>query len=268
MYTKYTNCTPRILILFLLEPFFKPLYSLFPVVDNALITLGKSKQTRKGSRETTSSVKRKASDENIENTEDEDKDREDKDVEDADDATNIVEAPTTPTSHQAYNTRFKGVKRVKMGREYPEGFPYATHRRNKASAATNLTSGSQTKTTDENGAGDGMVGSVKRPRGRPRKNTQIVSAHSSRPTTSTMKQVFDGVVVLKRARPPSKRAELQDPQGDRPDPDVDADVDAEGDVEGDSEEIVAPSHVESNGLIGVEGPNDHQDSNQGDSLCP
>jgi len=220
-------------------------------LDNAIIALGKSKQTRKDSRETSSAVKRRASDENIEDTDDED----------AEDATNVSEAPTTPISHQAYNTRFKGVKRVKMGRDFPAGFPYAPHRRNRTSAAANLASGSK---TDENGAGEVKVDAVKRPRGRPRKNTQIVSAQSSRPPTSKTKQVFDGV-VLKRTRPPSKR---EDTAADRPDLDADADADAEGDVEGDSEEIVAPGPVEANGLIGVEGVNDHHDHNQGDSLGP
>ena len=207
-------------------------------MDDALTTLGESKQTRK---ETTSGVKRKATDEDIVEDQDED------------DVVDVAEAPTTSNSHQAYNTRFKGVKRVKLGREIPEGFPYTPHRRApRKSAPANLGSGSRTKTTDKNGAGGGTL---KRPRGRPRKNPQLVSTHSPKarwPPTSKMKQVFDGVVVVKRAHPPNKKAELEDTAASHPDPDADA----EGEMDGDSEEMVVPDHVELNGLNGVAGENE------------
>ena len=226
-------------------------------MDDALTTLEESKQTRK---ETTSGVKRKAADEDV--VEDIVEDQE------ADDVVDVAEAPTTLNSHQAYNTRFKGVKRVKLGREIPEGFPYTPHRRApRKSAPANLGSGSRTKTktTDKNGAGGGTL---KRPRGRPRKNPQLVSAgvtpKARRPPTSGMKQVFDGVVVVKRAHPPNKKAELEDTAASHPDPDADA----EGEMDGDSEEMVVPDHVELNGLIGVAGENNGFDSNQGDPSVP
>ena len=44
-----------------------------------------------------------------------------------DDADN--ETPQTPTTPQAYNTRYKGVKRVKIWRDVPEGYSYTPLRR-------------------------------------------------------------------------------------------------------------------------------------------
>jgi hypothetical protein len=220
-------------------------------VETALTAFEESKQTQRDDRETTSGVKRKDNDnvDDIENQE-------------ADGAVNADEAPITPNSHQAYNTRFKGVKRVKMGREVPEGFPYTPHRRRapRKSSPTILASGSQTKTTDENGA-------VKRPRGRPRKHP-VASARSAvgRPT-SPMKQVFDGVVVMKRVHTP-KRPELEDAAPKHLDPEADADADAEGDMDGEAEEIIGPDSLEMNGFIDVADGSDHYDSNQGDPLVP
>jgi hypothetical protein len=224
-------------------------------VDPALRALGKSKQTQRVRREVTSGVKRKNVDEESEDP----------------NVAGTADAAETPNAHQAYNTRFKGVKRVKMGREIPEGFPYSPHRRGRAprkSAPAALAPPSRT-TTNENGSR--KAESVKRnPRGRPRKNLslQVVSSHSSgipkagRPPSST-KQVFDGVVVVKRTHPP-KRAELDNTDASHPDPDADA----EGDMDGDAEEIVAPHPGELNGLIGVAGENNHSEANQGDSSVP
>jgi len=238
--------------------FLRTLYTYsFHIVETALTAFGESKQTQRDNRETNPSVKRKDSD----NGDDDDDDIENQDAEGA----NNDEAPVTPTSHQAYNTRFKGVKRVKMGREVPEGFPYTPHRRARAPRKSLPTSGSQTKTADENGA-------VKRnPRGRPRKYPRVASDHSAvpvtpgRPPTSSTKQVFDGVVVMKRTHS-SKKPELEDTVASHVDPD--ADVDAEGDMDGEAEEIIGPDSLELNGFIGVAGEDDHHDSNQGDPLVP
>lgn len=228
-------------------------------METALTAFGESKQSQKDNRETASGVKRK------DNDDDNDDDNENQD---SDGAANVDEAPITPNSHQAYNTRFKGVKRVKMGREVPEGFPYTPHRRGRApkkSSPSILASGSKKTTTDENGA-------VKRnPRGRPRKHPLVAPAHSAVPVTSgrptsPMKQVFDGVVVMKRVHPSKKP--LEDTAASHLDPDADADADAEGDMDGEAEEIIGPDSLELNGFIGVAGESDHYDSNQGDPLVP
>jgi hypothetical protein len=219
-----------------------PLLIHFIIVDNALRTLGELKQTQSDDREMTSGVKRKDTDQDINDEDDE---------EDVDGPPNAAEVPN---SHQPYNTRFKGVKRVKLGREVPEGFPYGPWKTRipRKSAPTVLGSGSLTKQRDENGAGEEKSDSPKRrPRGRPRKN------RTDRPPSSATKQVFDGVVVTKRAHPP-RRAELQNTDATHHDPDADA----EGDMDGDAEEIVVPYSVELNGVVGVAFENDHYEPNQ------
>jgi len=75
-------------------------------VDAALRTVGKSKRVQRGPK---TSVKRN-------NVDDEDVDEQDQNSDSA--------ANDNTNSPQIYNTRFKGVKRVKLGREIPDGFPY------------------------------------------------------------------------------------------------------------------------------------------------
>jgi hypothetical protein len=117
--------------------------------------------------------------------------------------------PTLPS--QPYNTRFKGVKRVKMARDGPDAFfpaaAAATPRRKRAPASASTSNGSLPRP---------------RPRGRPRKHPVVPSPRSPK------KQVFDGVVVVKRAHPAKRAAVSLDGEGAAV---HDPDADAEGEMD-------------------------------------
>ena len=168
---------------------------------------------------------------------------------------------TTSDPHQqTYNTRFKGVKRVKLAREAPDGFLSASTvtrgRRPRKSAPADLTAVS----TAETGVSGPPPPLQKRPRGRPRKNplppVDLAQASPSvatgapatpgvgRPPASTMKQVFDGVEVVKRSPKKVDNAAVASHH------DLDADADAEGEVDG---EDVWSQPVDLNGVGGQDG---------------
>lgn len=208
----------------------------FRVVDSALTTLGKSKGALSVVGEVTLGVKRKGEDEDVD---DQNADGQNADGQNADGVAEVAEAPTEPNSHQSYNTRFKGVKRVKLGREVPEGFPYTPQRRGRprksVPSAVSRRTMIDTKT----------------------KTDWPKNPSSGRPHTS----LFDGVEVVMRS--PLKRASLDNAAASH-----DPDADAEGDMDGDVEGIVWPQPQDSNVFSQVTDQNDHPDSlvsNQGDS---
>ena len=210
---------------------------------------------------------------------------EDADADEDEDAHGEIddEVLNVSASNSAYNTRFKGVKRVKMEREGPELLDRTPQRRRgrprKSAPAALIEAGtnkSGTAAVAAAQASGSMVDPqqpVKRRRGRPRKNPippapENVSPHKSSATNSPSskrsggppdsrgRQIFDGVVLPQRPKkalvavslhPSVSRSGLSP---DHHDPDADAD----GDMDAEAEEAawVHSSTVQNSDLAGTE----------------
>jgi hypothetical protein len=184
-------------------------------------------------------------------------------------------------SHLAYNTRFKGVKRVKMEREGPEVLDRPPQRRRgrprkSAPAALIQTGTKKTGTADAAAASAQASGSmvdpqqpVKRRRGRPRKNPippapENVAPHKNSPNNSPSskrsggppdsrgRQVFDGVLLPQRPKKALVAVSRSGLSPDHHDPDADADGDMDAEAEAEEGAWVHSSTVQNSELAGTE----------------
>jgi len=138
---------------------------------------------------------------------------------------NDVEEGEDP-SDEIYNTRYKGVKRVKVRADPPEKAPRKVGRpRGRKSAQPKAHHPNDDSDAAEASASDHPK-PVKRARGRPRKSAASGQSENVKPAS---KQVFAGVVLEKRH---STNQTVNEP------PVEEGDEDGDGEVEEDLEDLV------------------------------
>jgi len=241
-------------------------------VDVALKAAAETKLAQDVLNDAPNGAKRSAEDE------DEDEDADADADEDAHGEIDEEEELIVMSSNLAYNTRFKGVKRVKMEREGPEVVDRPPQRRRgrprKSAPAALIETG--TKKSGSTAAAAQASGSmvdpqqpVKRGRGRPRKNPippAPETPHKSSPTNSPSskksggppdsrgRQIFDGVVLPQRPKKALVPVSLSGLGPDHHDPDADADGDMDAEAEAEVEEgaWVHSSTVQNSELAGTE----------------
>lgn len=151
------------------------------------------------------------------------------------------DVPSVSASHLVYNTRFKGVKRVKMEREGPDSVEHTPKRRRRRPKKREA----EANPAHASGSTLDQQQSAKRRRGRPRKYpaSESVSPHKNSissaggPPDSRGKQIFDGVVLQQRPKKAlvdvvavavdSRVLALSNPSPHDPDADAEGDMDAE-----------------------------------------